>query len=233
MSEHHHHAEEHNSTPDLLRDVVIGLSDGLTVPFALAAGLSGALAQSNIVVTAGLAEIAAGSIAMALGGYLAARSEADHYHNELRREHQEVLVVPEREAEEIYDLMADYGLTREETRPMVEGLMRNNEAWVAFMMKFELGLEKPNPSRAWKSAFNIGLAYAAGGMIPLLPYWFFVSVDRALQVSCLVTLVALLVLGTAKAKLTGQPPLKSGLQTMMIGGLAAGAAYGIALLVSH
>src|SRR4051812_8438475 len=153
------HAEKHFSGSDTVRDVVIGMADGLTVPFALAAGISGAIAQTNVVVTAGLAEVAAGSIAMGLGGFLAARGDAEHYQSELAREEREIVEVPEREAQEIVDLFTGYGLTEEEAGPVVDALQRDSTAWRDFMMRFELGLEKPDPSRALRSAGTIAGSY--------------------------------------------------------------------------
>ena len=226
------HVEHHFTAGDFVRDVVIGMSDGLTVPFALAAGLSGAVASSGLVVTAGLAEVAAGSIAMGLGGYLAARSEAEHYATERRREEREVAEVPEREKEEVRDVFAAYGLLEAEITPIVEALSQRPKAWVDFMMRFELGLEEPDPGRAWKSALTIAGAYVVGGMIPLAPYMLVASASRALQASVGVTLLALVGFGLIKGKFTGSPPLRSAVQTTLIGGLAAAAAYAIARAIS-
>src|SRR5512137_1581041 len=161
------HIEHHFTASEIVRDIVIGMSDGLTVPFALAAGLSGAVSTTSIVLTAGLAEIAAGSIAMGLGGYLAARSDAEHYQAERAREEAEVAGIPEVEAEEVAIVFREYGLTDEESRPVVEALRKRPKAWVDFMMRFELGLEKPDPRRALLSAVTIAVAYAVGGFIPL------------------------------------------------------------------
>ena len=226
------HVEQHFTAGDFVRDVVIGMSDGLTVPFALAAGLSGAVASSGLVVTAGLAEVAAGSIAMGLGGYLAARSEAEHYASERRREEREVAEVPDREKEEVRDVFAAYGLVDAEITPIVEALSQRPEAWVDFMMRFELGLEEPDPGRAWRSALTIAGAYVVGGLIPLAPYMLVASAGRALGMSVAVTLLALLGFGFIKGRFTGAPPLRSALQTTLIGGLAAAAAYGIARAIS-
>lgn len=226
------HVEHHFTAGDFVRDVVIGMSDGLTVPFALAAGLSGAVARSDLVVTAGLAEVAAGSIAMGLGGYLAARSEAEHYASERRREEREVVELPEREKEEVRAVFHDYGLAEAEIAPIVEDLSRRPEAWVDFMMRFELGLEEPDPGRAWKSALTIAGAYVVGGMIPLAPYMLVASAGQALGVSVAITLLALVAFGFIKGRFTGSPPLRSALQTTLIGGLAAAAAYGIARAIS-
>src|SRR5438105_438867 len=138
---HHHHQEHHFTASDIVRDIVIGMSDGLTVPFALAAGISGAVANNGIVVTAGLAEIAAGSIAMGLGGYLSARGDAEHYVNEEAREYDEVKRIPEAEAKEIVDIFKTYGITEPDSSSIVQSLRQRPKDWVAFMMRFELGLE--------------------------------------------------------------------------------------------
>lgn len=224
------HIEKHFTAGDTVRDLVIGMSDGLTVPFALAAGLSGAVAGTNIVVTAGLAEIAAGSIAMGLGGYLAARSDAEHYASELVREHAEVIEKPEAEREEVREVFRGYGLTEDQIAPIVSALEAKPQAWVDFMMKFELGLEAPDPKRALTSALTIAGAYIAGGFVPLSPYFFVREAHRALGVSVVCTLVALLVFGYLKGRFTGAPPWRSGLQTALVGGLAAAAAFGLAKL---
>lgn len=222
------HVERHFTAPASVRDVVIGMSDGLTVPFALAAGLSGAVAGSRIVVTAGLAEIAAGSIAMGLGGYLAARSEAEHYASELRRERREVVEKPEAEVAEVREVFEQYGLTPDESERVARTLSTRPDAWVDFMMRFELGLEPPDPGRAVRSALTIALSYVVGGLIPLAPYMLTGSARAALAPSVVVTLLALLVFGFVKGRFTGTSPWRSALQTSLIGGLAAAAAFGIA-----
>lgn len=227
------HIEQHFTAGETVRDIVIGMSDGLTVPFALAAGLSGAVSSAAIIVTAGLAEIAAGSIAMGLGGYLAARSDAEHYASERRREQQEVNDKTEAERGEVADVFTSYGLTPQESAPLVEALSQRPEAWVDFMMRFELGLEAPDPKRALTSALTIAGSYIAGGLIPLLPYIVLGQLSSALVVSVIVTLLALLVFGYVKGHFTGASPIRSGLQTMLIGGLAAAAAFGIARLISR
>ena len=226
------HTERHFRSAAVVRDLVIGLSDGLTVPFALAAGLSGALSSTRLVVTAGIAEIVAGSISMGLGGYLAARTERDHYWAELVREERETEQVPEQEASEVAQVLKSYGLEPKEAAPVVRALRADKPRWVGFMMRFELGLEKPDPSRMWKSALTIALAYALGGLIPLLPYMLTKTVKTGLLLSVAVTLAALFVFGYAKSRITGLRPLRGGLQTIIIGGIAAGAAFGIARLVS-
>jgi len=222
------HIEKHFTAGEAVRDIVIGMSDGLTVPFALAAGLTGAIASSHIIVTAGLAEIAAGSIAMGLGGYLAARSDAEHYASERKREEQEIVTMPEAEASEVRDIFENYGLTHEESASVVEALRRRPKDWVDFMMRFELGLEKPEPGRALKSALTIALSYVVGGMIPLSAYLVLADAHKALSISITVTMVSLAAFGAIKGRFTGVPMLRSGLQTLLIGGLAAAAAFGIA-----
>jgi vacuolar iron transporter family protein len=226
------HIEKHFTGSQTIRDLVIGMSDGLTVPFALAAGLSGAVASSHIVVTAGLAEIAAGSIAMGLGGYLAAKSDAEHYDSERAREEREIVAVPEAEVQEVVQIFEAYGVTAQESAPVIAALRQHPARWVDLMMGMELGLEKPDPKRALTSALTIGGAYILGGSIPLAPYVFLPSAQTALQVSVVVTLVALFIFGAFKGHFTGQSPLRSGLQTLLIGGLAAAAAFGIAKLIS-
>ena len=226
------HIEKHFTASESVRDIVIGMADGLTVPFALAAGLTGAISSSHIIITAGFAEIAAGSIAMGLGGYLAARSDAEHYASERKREEEEIVSVPEVEACEVQDIFKSYGLTQEESAPVVAALRQRPKDWVDFMMRFELGLEKPVPGRAVKSALTIALAYVVGGIIPLSSYLIFADAHRALGMSIGVTLVALGAFGAIKGRFTGTSMLRSGLQTTLIGGLAAAAAFGIARMIS-
>lgn len=225
------HVERHFTGTATVRDVVIGMSDGLTVPFALAAGLSGAVDNARIVVTAGLAEIAAGSIAMGLGGYLAARSDAEHYAAERAREETEVEEKAAVEAEEVSSIFRAYGLTGEEARPLVDALRKRPEAWLDFMMRFELGLEKPDPRRALVSAMTIAGAYVVGGFIPLGPY-IALKASMALPTSVAITLLALAIFGYVKGHFTGASPLRSALQTVLIGGLAATAAFLIAKAIS-
>jgi len=226
------HVEQHFTATAAVRDVVIGMSDGLTVPFALAAGLSGAVASSHIVVTAGLAEIAAGSIAMGLGGYLAARTDAEHYRSERRREEREIVELPDRETEEVAEIFRGYGVAGAELARVVDAIRAEPKRWVDFMMKFELGLDEPDPARARDSALTIAAAYVAGGLIPLVPYMLVGAASAALLTSVAVTLAALLVFGFVKARFTGTPPLRGALQTLATGGLAAAAAFGIARLIS-
>ncbi|HYK90931.1 MAG TPA: VIT1/CCC1 transporter family protein [Acidobacteriota bacterium] len=226
------HVERHFTASDAVRDVVIGMSDGLTVPFALAAGLSGAVSATGIVITAGLAEIAAGSIAMGLGGYLAAKSDAEHYASEQAREQKEVREKAGEEEAEVEKVFEAYGLSDAEIAPILEAFRRHPRQWVDFMMRFELGLEKPDPRRALTSAMTIGGAYIVGGLIPLGPYIFVPTVRLGLAVSVLVTLIALAVFGYIKGRFTGAKPLRSSLQTVLIGGLAAAAAFAIARFIS-
>jgi VIT1/CCC1 family predicted Fe2+/Mn2+ transporter len=226
------HVEKHFTASAFVRDIVIGMADGLTVPFALAAGLSGADTTTRIIVVAGLAEIAAGSIAMGLGGYLAAKNDADHYASELRREEREVEEIPEEEAREVLEVFETYGLTHAEAIPIVCSLRQRPKQWVDFMMRFELGLEEPDPKRAPRSAMTIAGAYIAGGLIPLAPYMMIGSAYSALMASVAATLVALAIFGAIKGHYTGMPRLSSAVRTVVIGGLAAAAAFGIARLVS-
>jgi len=211
---------------------VIGMSDGLTVPFALAAGLSGAVSNTTIIVTAGLAEIAAGSVAMGLGGYLAAKGDAEHYESERRREVLEVKEKPEVEAKEVSEVLQSYGLTADESRPIVDALRNRPQAWIDFMMRFELCLEKPDPKRALTSALTIGGAYIAGGFIPLLPYILIATASTALTYSVIFTMIALAVFGYIKGHFTGTSQMRSGFQTVLIGGLAAAVAFAIARIIS-
>jgi vacuolar iron transporter family protein len=222
------HVEQHFTAGEAVRDVVIGMSDGLTVPFALAAGLSGAVAVSHVVVTAGLAEVAAGAIAMGLGGYLAARSDADHYASERRREEREIRDVPDREVAEVVGLLQTYGVSAEASAPVIDALMARPSAWTDFMMRFELGLEEPDPARALRSALTIAGAYIAGGLIPLAPYMMLHDVGAALPWSIGTTGIALAVFGYVKGMFTGAHPFRSAIQTTVIGGLAAAAAFSIA-----
>lgn len=226
------HVERHFTAGAVVRDIVIGMSDGLTVPFALAAGLSGAVSSSRIVVTAGFAEIAAGSIAMGLGGYLAGRSDAEHYASERVREQREIVEVPEVEAEEVAAVFRAYGVPAAQVGPVVAALRERPEAWIDFMMRFELGLEEPDPRRALRSGLTIAVAYIAGGLIPLAPYLLVTGVSGALRVSVVMTLIALLVFGYIKGRFTGTHPMRSALQTGLIGGVAAAAAFAIARAIS-
>jgi vacuolar iron transporter family protein len=227
------HMERHFTAGETVRDMVIGMSDGLTVPFALAAGLSAAVSAPGVVVVAGLAEVAAGSIAMGLGGYLAARGDAEHYANERATEVREIKEIPDVEAQEVLDIFESYGVAPEHGKHVVDALRKNPKAWVDFMMRFELGLEEPDPKRALRSAATIAGSYVVGGMIPLAPYMFLASPHAALLWSVLVTLCALCAFGYIKGRFTGAFPMRSALQTTLIGGLAAGAAFAIARVISH
>jgi VIT1/CCC1 family predicted Fe2+/Mn2+ transporter len=228
--DHLPHNEEHLKSSNALRDIVIGMSDGLTVPFALAAGLSGAVDSTSIIIIAGIAEVAAGSIAMGLGGYLAGKTEQDHYNSEEKREHYEVENLRHREIEETKEFFANIGLSKELQEKATEEIAQDKKQWVAFMMKYELGLEKPDPRRATKSALNIGLSYVVGGLVPLSPYFFMSSSTEALKISAIVTLLCLFVFGYFKSKITGVNPWAGAIRVMLIGALAASAAFGVAKL---
>jgi vacuolar iron transporter family protein len=225
------HIERHFTSTETVRDIVIGMSDGLTVPFALAAGISGAVAATGIVVTAGLAEIAAGSIAMGLGGYLAARTDFEHYTTEQKREYDEIEYVPDKEKEEVAEVFRNYGMNDVQITPILAAMSANPKQWVDFMMRFELGLETPDPRRARTSALTIGLSYIVGGLIPLTPYILIHNLSTALLVSVIVTLIALFLFGYIKGRFTGLNPLRGGLQTILVGGLAAGVAFALARLI--
>ena len=226
------HMEKHFISTAAVRDIVIGMADGLTVPFALAAGITGAIASTRIVVTAGLAEIIAGSIAMGLGGYLAAKTDTEHYASEMRREIEETVEIPDQEQEEVAKVFRGYGLAEEHVRPVVNVICADQKRWVDFMMRFELGLEEPDPTRAARSAATIAASYVVGGLIPLAPYMLFGNIFTALWVSVGVTLAALLAFGFIKARFTDVSPLRGALQTAFVGGLAASAAFFLARLVN-
>ncbi len=233
IHDHSHHREQHVFSADTLRDVVIGMSDGLTVPFALAAGLSGAVSSTSLIIIAGLAEIAAGSIAMGLGGYLAGRTEVDHYESELKREYNEVETVPEMEKQELRDFFQSLGLSPDVREQAVNEVSKDKEKWVELMMKYELGLEKPDPKRATKSALNIGVSYIVGGMIPLSPYFFTPDGLSGLKISTAITLVCLFLFGFFKSRFTGVNPWGGAVRVMLIGAIAAGCAFGIARLIEN
>lgn len=226
------HIEKHFTSGEIVRDVVIGMADGLTVPFALAAGLSGAIDSTSIIVTAGLAEIVAGSIAMGLGGYLAGRSDAEHYDSEYKREIYEIENLLEHEKDEVVEILETYGLTRGESQPIVDSLAQRPSDFADFMMRFELGLEKPKPQRAMQSGATIGGAYILGGLIPLMPYILLAQANIALKWSIGITVVALFIFGYVKGHFTGTKPIKSAFQTCLIGSLAAAVAFFIARLIS-
>jgi vacuolar iron transporter family protein len=226
------HNEHHFNASDTVRDVIIGMSDGLTVPFALAAGISGAIASSHIVVTAGIAELAAGGISMGLGGYLAARSDVDHYENERRREYEETHDVPEEERREIEAIFAGYGIGGAPLKALVDNITSDRKHWVDFMMRFELGLEQPDPRKAPLSAARIGGSYVVGGLLPLIPYMLVPKSQEALWGSIVVTFLALVLFGALKGRFTGTPIVRSAIETAAIGGVAAAVAFGLARLVS-
>jgi predicted membrane protein (TIGR00267 family) len=228
----HQHTESHFRGSALVTDIVIGMSDGLTVPFALAAGLSGAGIATHTVVTAGLAEIAAGSIAMGLGGYLAGKTEIDHYNAEQKREEWEVDNLPEREKQEVKEIFATMGMSEATQNLVVEEMAKDKEKWVDFMMRYELGLEKPDVRRATRSAMNIGLSYIVGGLVPLTPYFFAESATDGLKYSAIITVCCLLIFGYFKARFTGQNPVQGAIRVAVIGSVAAAAAFLIAGLFS-
>ena len=227
------HREQHMMGTETLRDIVIGMSDGLTVPFALAAGLSGAVQGTGLIIIAGLAEIAAGSIAMGLGGYLAGKTEVDHYDSEKRREYYEIDHLPDVEKKETKEFFASLGLSEQTQTLAVSEVVKDKEKWVNLMMKYELGLEQPNPKRATQSAFNIGASYIVGGLIPLSPYFFVSNGIEGLKISAAITLVCLFIFGYFKSKLTGIHPIGGALRVMIIGAIAASCAFGIARLIVH
>ena len=230
MDTHLHHEEQHLKSSDLLTDVVIGMSDGLTVPFALAAGLSSAAAATYLIIIAGIAEIAAGSIAMGLGGYLAGKTEQDHYDTEVKREFYEVENLRHKEVEETKEFFASIGLSEELQTKATEEIAKDKKQWVDFMMKYELGLDKPDPKRATKSALNIGLSYIVGGLVPLSPYFFVHSPADGLKISVILTLICLFIFGFFKSKITGVNAWWGAIRVTLIGAAAAGAAFGVAKL---
>jgi VIT1/CCC1 family predicted Fe2+/Mn2+ transporter len=226
------HVEKHFTASETVRDIVIGMSDGLTVPFALAAGLSGAVDNNRVIITAGLAEIAAGAIAMGLGGFLAARTDAEHYASERAREMRETIEIPHEEKREVAEVLEHYGLPRDLANTAANALSKDRRRWIDFMMRFELGLEEPDPRRARTSALTIGLSYIAGGLVPLAPYFFLHATGAALRGSIALTIVALLLFGYVKGRFTVKKPLKSAWQTAVVGGLAAAAAFAIAKFIA-
>jgi VIT1/CCC1 family predicted Fe2+/Mn2+ transporter len=233
MNDREHH-EEHFHSSQMVTDIVIGMSDGLTVPFALAAGLSGVHdIHTSTIITAGLAEIVAGSIAMGLGGYLAGRTEVDHYDAEQKREEWEVDNLPEKEKEEVRVIFANMGMSEATQRQVVDEMAKDKAKWVEFMMRYELGLEKPDPQRARNSALNIGLSYIVGGLVPLSAYFFTDQPLAGLKWSALITVLCLFIFGYFKAKATGQKPWGGAVRVMLIGSVAAAAAFFIARLFNH
>ena len=226
------HSEKHFTASNIVRDIIIGMSDGLTVPFALAAGLSGAVSHTAIILIAGFSEIGAGCISMGLGGYLAAQNDSEHYYSEERREYDEVKKIPHMEKQEVVDIFKTYGLTEAQVQPVIKNFVNNPDKWVEFMMRNELNLDKPDKTRARNSGLTIALAYLIAGFIPLSPYIFIQSTQTALMVSGAVTIVALMVFGYIKAKLIGNNPWQSAWRTVLIGGVAAGVAYLIAKIIA-
>jgi len=222
------HTEKHFTATETVRDVVIGMSDGLTVPFALAAGLSAAVTSTNIVVTAGMAEVAAGAIAMGLGGYLAARTDRDHYFVELAREKDEIITLRDREVNEVREVLGEFGLAGAPLEEVVTAITSDKERWAKFMMRFELGLDEPDPKRALASAMTIGLSYIVGGLVPLVPYMIFGTMAMALKASVGATGIALMIFGAIKGHFTGMNKLIAAFQTLVVGGLAAAAAFALA-----
>ncbi|MFM2375632.1 MAG: hypothetical protein RLZZ165_729 [Bacteroidota bacterium] len=231
MAHHHPHVEDHLKSSEFITDIVIGMSDGLTVPFALAAGLSGAVGSNGVILTAGIAEIVAGSIAMGLGGYLAGKTEQEHYASELRREYDEVERLPEREKQEVREIFAEMGLNAQIQETIVEEMVKDKDKWVSFMMKYELGLEPPHVNRARNSALTIGIAYIAGGLIPLLGYILTSTPMQGLLSSAILTVICLFIFGYFKSKITGQHPIQGAFKVTGVGVAAAGVAFLIAKLI--
>ena len=227
------HTEKHLKSSAFITDIVIGMSDGLTVPFALAAGLSGAVQSNSIVITAGIAEIVAGSIAMGLGGYLAGKTEQECYAAELKREYEEVVEKPEVEKHEVREALAEFGISKNVQNMVADELAADKDHWVRFMMKYELGLDEPDANRARNSAANIGISYIVGGLIPLSAYFFTSTPQHGLVVSAILTVICLFVFGYFKAKVTGQAPISGAIKVTLIGIAAAGAAYLVAKSFNH
>jgi VIT1/CCC1 family predicted Fe2+/Mn2+ transporter len=227
------HEEEHLGSSAFITDIVIGMSDGLTVPFALAAGLSGAVQSNTVVITAGIAEIVAGSIAMGLGGYLAGKTEQEHFQSELKREYEEIEKIPEKEKEEVKQVFAKYGMNESTQNIIAEELSKDKDKWVDFMMRYELGLEEPDVNRARNSAATIGISYIVGGLIPLTAYFFTKTPVRGLIISALLTVICLFIFGYFKSKVTGQPPFKGAVKVTLIGIAAATAAFLVAKVFNN
>ena len=227
------HGERHSSSTQTIRDLVLGMADGLTVPFALAAGITGAVAASGLVVTAGMAEIVAGAISMGLGGYLAARTEVVHYAREYARELRETHEIPDEERAEVAQIMYNYGVREPVLTRVVNEIASDREQWVAFMMRNELGLERPDERAAPRSAVLVGGGYVLGGIFPLAPYVFVPDAHIALYWSIACTSLALLAFGAIRARVLATPVASGAAQTWFIGAVAAAAAYGLARLVVH
>jgi len=224
--------ETHNNNSDLVKDIIIGMSDGLTVPFALTAGLSGVLDTTHLIIVSGLSEIAAGCISMGLGGYLAGESEVEHYESELKREYEEIESVPQLELKEVEDILANMGVEETLSKQVALQISKDKNRWADFMMKLELEMEKPAKNRAAKSASTIALSYLVGGFIPLFPYIIIHDSKQALYVSCVVTVIALMIFGYFKSKVTGQPLVKGTIKVTVTGIVAAAAAFLLAKAVS-
>jgi len=227
------HKEEHLGSSQFITDIVIGMSDGLTVPFALAAGLSGAVQHNSVVIMAGIAEIVAGSIAMGLGGYLAGKTEQEHFESELKREYDEVETIPEKEKGEVKMIFAQYGLNESTQTIIADELAKDKDKWVDFMMRYELGLEKPDANRARNSAATIGSSYIVGGLIPLSAYFFTNTPLQGLIISAILTVICLFIFGYFKSRVTGQPALKGAIKVTLIGITAAAAAFLVAKSFNH
>ena len=226
------HAETHITSSNLVRDIIIGMSDGLTVPFALTAGLSGVLDTNHLIIVSGISEIAAGCISMGLGGFLAGQTEVEHYDAELKREYEEVEAVPEIERQEVEAIFIGMGVDKELSKQVTMQISQDKHKWVDFMMRYELGLDKPDRNRAYKSAITIALAYLFGGFIPLFPYLVTSNNQQGFYFSCAITIIALMIFGYFKSKVTGQPLLKGTLKVTLTGIIAAIAAYSLAKLIS-
>lgn len=218
-------AERHVKAQEVVRDIIIGMADGLTVPFALAAGLTGAVSNTTLIVTAGMAEIAAGAIAMGLGGYLAVRSDHEYYEAEMERERREIHEMPDLERKEVEDIIREWGFHHHHVEPAVDNITSSHDKWINFMMRYELGLERPRPERARNSSLTIGLSYIIGGLVPLSPYMIISKPYEALIVSVLFTIVALFVFGYVKARFIGTRRWRSAFQMAFVGGVAALVAF--------
>ena len=215
------HEETHVVQVEPVRDLVVGVAEGLTVPFALTAALAAGAAAPPVILGAGLAATAAGAVASGLGGYLAARREAEHYAAERRREEEETRLYPDRERWEVAAVLHRYGVRGAVLNQAVEAVASDRRKWVDFMMRFELDLAEPDPNRAARAAVATFAAQLAGGLIPLLPYLVFASPRPALLVSCGITALALLAFGWLKARATGLSPLRGALQSLALGTAAA------------
>jgi VIT1/CCC1 family predicted Fe2+/Mn2+ transporter len=227
------HLERHVSGGDAIRDVILGMSDGLTTPFALAAGLAAASTSHLLVVIGGLSEIAAGAISMGLGGYLAAQGAAEAYRSELAREIYETEAMPTEERAEVRSIFRGYGLHGLALEQATNAVTAERDAWVRFMMREELGLEEPAPNAALWSAARIAGSYAIAGLVPLVPYLFPLSLERALAWSSVLTMIALALFGAVKGRYIGTSSLRSAGQTVLVGSVAAGVAYAIGRAFSH